>query len=259
MKTNNSCLLDMRVVEVATNGRGYALLRLKPVEGKLPEILPGQFVNVHVDTVPQAFLRRPISVNDVDEANDILSLLVKDAGAATHALCSAAVGDVFNILLPLGKGFSMPESDGADVLLVGGGVGTAPMLYLGRKMAQRGIRPKFLLGARSAEELMQLDDFAEYGDVVVATEDGSLGVKGFVTMAPEMSRRYDRMYVCGPMPMMKAVAAAARESQTPCEVSLENKMACGLGACLCCVEDTVRGHECTCTDGPVFDINDLKW
>ncbi|MDE6164941.1 MAG: dihydroorotate dehydrogenase electron transfer subunit, partial [Muribaculaceae bacterium] len=82
---------------------------------------------------------------------------------------------------------------------------------------------------------------------------------GFVTMAPEMSRCYDRMYVCGPMPMMKAVAAAARESQTPCEVSLENKMACGLGACLCCVEDTVRGHECTCTDGPVFDINDLKW
>ena len=256
---NQAILSDMRVSDILVNAHGYARLLMEPEEGRLPEILPGQFVNVLVPGTDRAFLRRPISVNDVDYERNRLSLLVKDAGAATHRLCDSRPGDTYNILLPLGHGFRLPDSRDASVLLVGGGVGTAPMLYLGRCLAAKGIRPRFLLGARTAEELMQLEDFRAFGEVVMATEDGSLGVKGFVTAAAEMEESYDMMYVCGPLPMMKAVAATARRTGTPCQVSLENKMACGLGACLCCVEDTKRGNECTCTAGPVFDINDLKW
>lgn len=260
MTKNNSCLLDMRVVARRDNGKDYTLLRLRPESVELPEMLPGQFVNVLVPAVKEAFLRRPISINDVDYKEQTLSLLIKDAGPGTHGLCACSLGNVFNVLLPLGKGFTLPvKGEKENVLLVGGGVGTAPLLYLGRKLKERGMRPKFLLGARTADELMQLDSFRELGEVVVATEDGSAGVRGFVTHAPEMTAHYDHIYVCGPMPMMKAVASMARESGSPCEVSLENRMACGLGACLCCVEDTVRGNECTCTAGPVFDINDLKW
>ncbi len=250
-------LTDMRVVDVRTNGSGYSELLLTPVNGLLPEILPGQFVNVRVTTSQRAYLRRPISVNDVNVEDNTLRLLVKDAGEATHIICNSRIGDVYDILLPLGKPFTIVP--GARYLLVGGGVGTAPMLYLGKKLKEAGMTPTFLLGARTSAELMQLDRFRRYGEVFVCTEDGSLGTKGFVTAHEVLQSEFDRCCVCGPMPMMKAVAAAAKSRGVECEVSLENKMACGLGACLCCVEDTVRGNECTCTAGPVFNINDLKW
>ncbi|MDE6062764.1 MAG: dihydroorotate dehydrogenase electron transfer subunit, partial [Duncaniella sp.] len=97
------------------------------------------------------------------------------------------------------------------------------------------------------------------GKVHVCTEDGSEGVKGFVTAHPCLEEEYFRYYCCGPAPMMKAVAAVARRNGTDCEVSLENMMACGLGACLCCVEKTVKGNVCVCTEGPVFNINELTW
>ena len=162
--------------------------------------------------------------------------------------------------MPLGNGFTMPETPDERVLLVGGGVGTAPLLYMGKKMAEAGCRPTFLLGGRSTADLLQLEMFRALGDVYVTTEDGSMGEKGFVTQHSLLSREhFDRIATCGPKPMMMAVARYARAAGSSCEVSLENMMACGLGACLCCVEKTVEGHVCVCKEGPVFNINKLLW
>jgi dihydroorotate dehydrogenase electron transfer subunit len=154
----------------------------------------------------------------------------------------------------------MPESASEHVLLVGGGVGVAPLLYMGAEMAARGIAPTFLLGARTASDLLMLDLFKRYGRVLVTTEDGSEGERGFVTQHSVLGQeRFTRIATCGPTPMMKAVARYARQADVSCEVSLENLMACGLGACLCCVEKTTEGNLCVCKDGPVFNIQKLLW
>ena len=127
-------------------------------------------------------------------------------------------------------------------------------------MREMGVEPTFLLGARGSEDLLQMDEFQRVGRVFVTTEDGTQGEKGFVTQHSLLAKEhFTRISVCGPKPMMVAVARFARQAQVPCEVSLENVMACGLGACLCCVEDTTEGHVCVCTEGPVFDIDKLKW
>lgn len=134
------------------------------------------------------------------------------------------------------------------------------MLYLGRTLKEQGYEPEFLLGARSASDLLELDLFREYGPVHITTNDGSMGEAGFVTQHSILSQvRYDRIYCCGPKPMMQAVAKYAKENSIDCEVSLENMMACGVGACLCCVENTKEGHVCVCKEGPVFNIEKLLW
>ena len=168
------------------------------------------------------------------------------------------VGSVLNLVLPLGNGFSTDFED--DALLIGGGVGVAPLLQLGKTLHQKGKKVKFLLGARTASDLLLPDEFRRWGEVYVTTEDGSAGEKGFVTQHPILQSPVSHLACCGPLPMMKAVAAIARSKELNCEVSLENMMACGLGACLCCVEDTAdSGHVCVCKEGPVFNIHRLKW
>ena len=160
----------------------------------------------------------------------------------------------------MGKGFTIPETTDKKLLLVGGGVGTAPMLNLGYELKQKGFSPVFLLGARSKNDLLQLDMFNTLGEVYTTTEDGSLGEKGYVTMHSMLSaNRFDMIYTCGPKPMMMAVAKYAKANDVECEVSLENTMACGVGACLCCVEKTDEGHLCVCKEGPVFNIKKLLW
>ncbi len=222
------------------------------------EIRPGQFVQVRVENSPGTFLRRPISVNFVDSRHGELWLMVQIKGEGTERLSNLRPGDTLNLLLPLGNGFSMPHRD-ERVLLVGGGVGVAPLLYFGKRLHETGMVPTFLLGARNAGGLLETDLFGNYGHVEVTTEDGTAGTRGFVTQHPVFAEHFDRIYVCGPKPMMQAVARQAKASGTECEVSLENMMACGLGACLCCVEKTVDGNVCACTDGPVFNIKQLTW
>jgi len=154
----------------------------------------------------------------------------------------------------------MPAFNEEKFLLVGGGVGVAPLLYMGAEMAHRGNEPTFLLGARTARDLLMIDIFKRYGRVYITTEDGSEGEKGFVTDHSLLQKeRFSSIATCGPTPMMKAVAAFARKADTECEVSLENLMACGLGACLCCVEKTTEGNVCVCKEGPVFNIRKLLW
>lgn len=250
-------MLDLRVAAVRRLHERYVLLRLTH-DAPLPDMLPGQFVEVRVDGVPSVMLRRPISVNFVDRDRNELWLLVATVGNGTRQLARLAEGDVLNIVGPLGNGFSQPE--GGDVLLVGGGVGVAPLLYQGAVLRERGVNPVFLLGARTEADLLLLDEFRRYGEVLVTTEDGSEGERGFVTQHTVLQRRhFDLIQTCGPTPMMKAVAKYAGQADVACEVSLENMMACGLGACLCCVEKTVEGNLCVCKEGPVFNIKKLLW
>ena len=133
-------------------------------------------------------------------------------------------------------------------------------MYLGAALKKAGYTPTFLLGVRSKEDVLQLDLFEQFGNVYVTTEDGSLGEKGYVTNHSILKEvHFDQIYTCGPKPMMMALTKMARENNIDCEVSLENLMACGLGACLCCVENTIEGNVCVCKEGPVMNINKLLW
>ena len=253
-------ILDLTVTENVRLHANYVLLKLTSKE-ELPEMLPGQFAEIRVDDSATTFLRRPISINYVDRENNSVWFLIQLVGDGTRKLGQAKAGDIINVVLPLGNGFTLPEQPSDKLLLVGGGVGTAPMLYLGEQLVKRGCTPTFLLGARSDKDLLQLDQFEKYGKVYTTTEDGSHGEKGFVTQHSILSQiKFEQIYTCGPKPMMMAVAKYAKANSISCEVSLENKMACGVGACLCCVEDTKEeGHVCVCKDGPVFNIEKLLW
>lgn len=224
---------------------------------KLEQIRPGQFVNVMVADSRDTFLRRPISICDVNTDNNQLKFYIRKVGKGTMKLSQLKAGDTMNIVYPLGNGF---DTDSKSPLLVGGGCGIAPLVYLARQFHAKGIKPTVLLGGKSSQFLTLQADFSGIADVYVCTDDGSEGEKGIVTQHSIMQHvdKYDKIYTCGPSVMMKALAAVARKSGIPCMVSLENTMACGVGACLCCVTKTQEGHKCVCTDGPVFNANDLE-
>ncbi len=175
-------ILDMKVTENCHLHKNYCLLKLTS-DGNLPEMLPGQFVEVHVENSPTTFLRRPISVNYVDKSKNELWLLIQLVGDGTRKMAEFRPGDIVNIMLPLGNSFTIPskEQENKRLLLIGGGVGTAPMLYLGACLKEAGFEPTFLLGARSKDDVLQLDEFQRFGKVYITTEDGSLGEKGYVT------------------------------------------------------------------------------
>lgn len=224
---------------------------------ELPEIKVGQFVNVKVENSPSTFLRRPISIHDVEPEKGLLYLLIKKNGKGTVQLSMLREGDKLNIILPLGNSFSIPSN--GRCLLVGGGVGIAPLLYLSKQLKAKGLSSVVLIGARNKNHVILQEEYGKYAEVYYTTEDGSYGEKGFPTQHSVLSEHFDHIYCCGPEPMMRAVARYAYSNKIDCEVSLENMMACGIGACLCCVNETQEGHKCVCVDGPIFNINDLKW
>lgn len=247
-------MTNFKVVDRQQLGKQYFTLTLEH-PGKMEKIEAGQFVEVEVAGAKDVFLRRPISIHDVEDNK--IKLLVQVVGKGTRKLAELKTGDTVNVIYPLGHGFSVT---GQRPLLVGGGAGIAPLLHLAKSYNAKGVRPTILLGGRTAELIAVKEEFREYGELLFATEDGSLGEKGLVTQHSRFAGDYDHICCCGPTPMMKAVARYAREKGTSCEVSLENMMACGVGACLCCVCDTDEGHKCVCKEGPVFDIRKMtKW
>jgi len=252
-------ILDLTVNSVEALSDKHVLIKLTD-DKPLPEMLPGQFVEVRVDNSPSTFLRRPISINNVDYDHNELWLLVAAVGDGTRQLQKLQKGARLNCVLPLGNSFTMPTDSTQKVLLVGGGVGVAPLLYFGKRIKAMGGEPTFLLGARSAKDVLERELFEQVGRVLITTEDGSEGEKGFVTSHSVLAQEhFDRISTCGPKPMMMAVARYAFKNDIECEVSLENKMACGVGACLCCVEKTVEGNKCVCKEGPVMNIKKLTW
>jgi dihydroorotate dehydrogenase electron transfer subunit len=250
---------DLEVISNIKLNHDNFLIGLK-ADNKLCSITPGQFVNVRINDSPTTFLRRPFSIHDVDYEKNAFSILVKTVGDGTFKLSEVEKGDKLNAVYPLGNGYKRPNK-GEKILLIGGGVGIAPMMHLARESKEIGAEVHILLGARTQADHILLDEFSRFGQVHLTTDDGTLGVHGFVTNHEVMSSKwkFDRFYCCGPDPMMLAVAKQAKSLNTECEVSLENMMACGFGVCLCCVTKTTEGNKCVCTEGPVFNINDLEW
>lgn len=249
---------DFKVVDNKFISNNTFILELK-TGNDLPELKPGQFVQVRIDNNSSVLLRRPFSIHDVDSDRRTIKLLVRIAGKGTESLSRLKKGEILNIIYPLGNSFSMPGREDR-VLLIGGGCGVAPLLFLGRYLRSNGYAPSFLLGFKNREHILEIEDYKLLGEVYLTTEDGSSGEKGLVTDHYVLNAGiFNRFYCCGPEPMMKAVAAFSKNQGITCEVTLEHMMACGIGACLCCVVDTVKGHLCSCTDGPVFNVNDLKW
>ncbi|MCK3686057.1 dihydroorotate dehydrogenase electron transfer subunit [Maribellus sp. YY47] len=236
------------------------LIKVKS-DSTLPPIFPGQFVNVEINDSKEIFLRRPFSIFEVDQKENTLSMIVKILGRGSKKLTEIEPGNQVSLVYPLGKSFTYPSSTD-KVLLIGGGSGVAPMLFLAKEAGLDKTQVDVLLGARTKEDHIDVEHYSKYAQLHYATEDGSKGEKGFVTQHSVFTsglRKYDKIYACGPDGMMRAIAKVAKAEDVFCEVSLENLMACGFGVCLCCIEPTQKGNLCVCTDGPVFNIKDLKW
>ncbi len=240
---------------------------------KLPEMVPGQFVEVKIDGSESTYLRRPFSIHRADYNKQTLHLLVKIVGDGTQTLATVKTGTKVNIMFPLGVGFNLTE--GKNVLLVGGGCGVAPLYFLAEQLKEKSNQVTILIGGKSKEDILLADEYTKYGNVLIATEDGSLGEKGMVTthsiirgnsqtiteysdINNQNTIKFDKIYCCGPDGMMRAIAHYSEQINIPCEVSLENMMACGIGACLCCVVESTTGNITVCTEGPVFDSKRLK-
>ena len=206
----------------------------------------GQFVEISVDGL---YLRRPISVADCGDGK--LVLLIKEVGEGTRRLRALREGDVLDVITGLGNGF---DTDAERPLLIGGGIGCAPLYKLAKEFAQKGIRPTAVLGFRTANEIYYAEEFAAVCDIAVATDDGSAGEKGnAVSVAKSM--KFDRFYACGPAVMLKAAARSF-----PCgQISLEARMGCGYGVCMGCSIHTVSGPARVCKEGPVFQAKEVVW
>ncbi len=248
----------LKVLNNRTINKSYYVLEIEIPQGA-DDILPGQFVEILVEDSKSTFLRRPISIYNVNPQRKSMELLIQIVGDGTMQLSKIKTGDYVDIMYPLGKSFSIIEK-GKKALLVGGGVGVAPLLYLAKKLKNNGVKTHILLGGRSSENIIEVENFEKYANIYTSTEDGSNGEKGLVTQHSIMQDIcFDMIYSCGPDPMMRAVAKVASANNINCEVSLENMMACGIGACLCCVTPTTNGHQCVCSDGPVFNTKVLEW
>jgi len=248
---------DFKVLHKEELNKDTFVLDIKAFE-PLPNIKPGQFVNVLVENANNTFLRRPLSIHFVDYEKNVIKLYIKKIGEGTTKLGELSIGDKLNLVFPLGNSYSIPKN--SKTLLVGGGCGVAPLLYLAKHLKDAGNDVTTILGVRSAYDAVELDPYKEYGRILVTTEDGTVGEKGYPTQHSVFeNEQFDYAFTCGPEPMMKAIAAYSKSKNIPCEVSLENTMACGFGACLCCVTETTEGNKCTCTEGPVFNIKELTW
>lgn len=228
---------------------------VKLIDVHAPEIaaqaVPGQFVNVQVCKNMAPLLRRPFGVAGVNKEQGTFTMIYRIIGEGTHILADVCTGDELSIVGPLGHGFDMSAQ---KPLLVGGGLGLAPLLFLASGFGAG--KADILMGGRCAEELFWTSLYEELTDKMFLTcDDGSVGTQGTVmALLPELlaSGAYDCVYVCGPVPMMRAVANACLEAGVKCQVSLEKYMACGLGACLSCACEGIGKRIKVCQDGPVF-------
>ena len=210
---------------------------------------PGQFVNIQLDGL---FLRRPISVCDYDEQS--LTIIYKVVGKGTKIMSSMVAGNELDILTGLGNGYDLTLS-GDHPLLIGGGVGVPPMYNLAKKLIEQGKKVSVILGFNTKSEVFYENEFRKLGcDVTVTTVDGSYGIKGFVTNA--LPESYTYFYTCGPEPMLKAVYKATTTSG---QMSFEERMGCGFGACMGCSCKTLTGYKRICKEGPVMKKEEILW
>lgn len=255
---------------------GYFRMRMTAPR-ELAAAVTGQFMMVKVRDAIDPLLRRPFGIFDVgtfatefqeEVSGHYLEILYKLVGKGTEALSVLHHGDRLDILAPLGKGFE-PGEPTEEKILIGGGVGLAPLYYLARELVKDS-RVRLFAGGRNRDDILCITEFERLGvETYVSTDDGTLGEQGLVTEVMEKQLEKGSgakaIYACGPYPMLKAVARIAERRGIPCQVSLEAYMACGVGACLGCVLKG-RNHStenpdyrCVCKDGPVFDSRELLW
>jgi dihydroorotate dehydrogenase electron transfer subunit len=226
--------------------------------------LPGQFLNIKVNDECEPLLRRPISIHRVKGAS--VELFYEIVGEATEILSHRRQGEHLDIIGPLGSGFIYK----AGALLVAGGMGVAPLVFLAEKLAQSSklkaqIRPLVFIGAKTKNHILCEKEFKKIGcEVTIATDDGSKGFKGYVSELLDktlstVASRPSTIYACGPRPMLKEVSRVARKYNIPSQVSMEEHMACGIGACLGCVINTEDGYRRACKEAPVFDAQKIIW
>ncbi|MBR3971358.1 MAG: dihydroorotate dehydrogenase electron transfer subunit [Ruminococcus sp.] len=221
------------------------------LSGDCTDIRCGQFVNIKIDGL---YLRRPISVCEVE--GEELTLIYKVVGKGTEAMSRMLKGGELDILTGLGNGYNLSVS-GEKPLLIGGGVGVPPMYELCKQLVKEGKKPYVILGFNKAEEVFYKDEFEALGaEVFVATVDGSVGTKGFVTDVMKDLSDYTYVYTCGPEPMLKAVY---NESKTSGQFSFEERMGCGFGACMGCSCKTKYGNKRICKEGPVLTKEEIIW
>ncbi len=252
-------------VEVA-NGIKYLKLEAPDIARSAR---PGQFVQVRCAAGCSPLLRKPFSIHEIDRANGTIGLLYEIKGHGTQMLSGSRAGESMEITGPSGNGFTLPGDPGEEcnALLVGGGLGIAPLLPLAAELREKGHKTTVILGFNDASRLCRTEAFAREADrLIVTTVDGSSGEKGLVTdpMSGLMKReKINVIYACGPEPMLAAVARIAEVQRVKCEVSLEAYMACGVGACLGCVCRTKsiggKPYARVCTEGPVFDSREVIW
>ena len=248
--------MKQTILEIQSNEQIAKNVYRMQLCGDTAGILPGQFVNIRVQG---QFLRRPISVCDVTEvkgerleAKGMLTIIYKVVGVGTEAMSHLPVGTQLDVLTVLGNGYDLSKAGNAP-LLFGGGVGVPPMYMLARQLREIGKNVRVILGFNTKDEVFYEEEFRALGcDVTVTTVDGSHGVKGFVTNALDGKQSY--YYTCGPLPMIKALIQAAG---TNGEVSMEERMGCGFGACMGCTIQTTQGPKRVCKEGPVFPAGEL--
>ena len=245
--------MKQRLFEIQSNEQIAKNVYRMQLGGDTAGILPGQFVNIRVQG---QFLRRPISVCNVEQplnnATPLLTIIYKVVGVGTEAMSHLPIGTQLDILTVLGNGYDLSKAGDAP-LLVGGGVGVPPMYMLARQLREAGKKVRVILGFNTSDEVFYEEEFRALGcDVIVTTVDGSHGVKGFVTNALDGQQSY--YYTCGPLPMIKALIQTAG---THGEVSMEERMGCGFGACMGCTIQTTQGPKRVCKEGPVFAASEL--
>lgn len=222
--------------------------------------VPGQFVHIRIGSFT---LRRPISICGIDPVRGTLRIVFEIRGEGTSEIANLNKGDVIDMLAPLGHGFTV-NPDFKKVILIGGGIGTPPMLPLAKAYGEKAVA---ISGFRNASAVILQEDFAAAGaETILCTDDGSAGIHGFVTQPLEELVRnggVDAVFACGPTPMLKRITEICKENSVYCEISLEERMACGIGACLGCACKTKRNDEeyfaHVCKDGPVFKAEEVLW
>jgi len=260
---------EAKIVSHVAAGPGYRFLVVAAPK-LAAELVPGQFVHVKVPGLEASALRRPFSVFDADPAAGTVTVMYKIVGRGTEVLAKATVGETIMVLGPLGHGF--PVACKGTPLLVGGGYGVAPLHFLAKRMVAAGLKPILFEGGRTQGDLLALDQFAALGvDVRTATNDGSAGVKGFVTEPlddalielREKGEKFE-LFTCGPDGLLKAVSQRALGTDSPGWISMDRHMICGVGACFACIQKirqpngTVFNARC-CVNGPVFRAEDIVW
>lgn len=238
---------------------------LKTEEDLLRQARPGQFVHLRINTLGGPLLRRPFSIHSINLEQGTLSILYAVVGQGTHIMAADLPGKTVTLLGPLGTGFPELIPDDTEVILVGGGLGTAPLLYTARHLQAAGRKTRVILGFSDSDKVMLAADFEETGaQVHITTDDGSKGYHGFPTqlLAEQLKKEgVQAVFACGPHGMLENVARVCSETHTDAWISLEEKMACGIGACLGCVvriRDEMGSHyEKACLDGPVFKASEV--